>query len=62
MFILCDLTRVASHGKEEGRSQMIGWDPKTEVAPSSHQRKKENKKVHCWTGFVADGTKAKHSG
>ena len=26
---------------EEERSQMIGWDPKTEVAPSSRQRKKE---------------------
>ena len=27
MFVLCDLTRVAWHGKEEGRNQMIGWDP-----------------------------------
>ena len=24
---------------------MIGWDPKTEVAPSSHQRKKEKRKL-----------------
>ena len=27
-FVLGDLPRVAWHGKEEGRSQMIGWDPK----------------------------------
>ena len=30
---------------EEGRSQTIGWDPKTEVAPSSRQRKKEIRKL-----------------
>ena len=47
---------------EEERSQMIGWDPKTEVAPSSRQRKKEKRKISCWTEFVADGTKAKNSG
>ena len=57
MLVLGDLTRVARHGKEEGISKMIGWDPKTEVAPSSCQRKKERRKVSCWTGFVADGTK-----
>ena len=45
MFILCDLPQVAWHGKEEGRSQMIGRDPKTEVAPSSRQRKKEKRKL-----------------
>ena len=28
MFILGDVTWVAWHGKEEGRSQTIGWDPK----------------------------------
>ena len=39
MFILCDLTRVSWHGKEEGRSQTIGWDPKTEVGTPSRQRK-----------------------
>ena len=62
MFVFGDLTRVAWHGKEEGRSQMIYWDPKTEVAPSSRQRKKEKRKISCWTGFVTDGTKAKNSG
>ena len=31
-------------GKEE-RSQVIGWDPKTEVEPSSRQRKNEKKKL-----------------
>ena len=45
MFVLGDLPRVAWHGKEEGRSQMIGWDLKTEVAPSSRQRKKGKEKV-----------------
>ena len=45
MFVLGNLTRVAWHGKEEGRSQTIGWDPKTEVAPSSRQRKKEIRKL-----------------
>ena len=62
MLVLGELTRVARHGKEEGRSQMIGWDPKTEVAPSSRPQKKEKEKISCWTGFVADGTKAKNSG
>ena len=50
------LTGHLAEGEEE-RSKMIGWDPKTEVAPSSRQRKKEKEKVSCWTGFVADGTK-----
>ena len=45
MFLLGDLTRVAWHGKEEGRSQKIAWDPKTEVAPSSRQRKKKKRKL-----------------
>ena len=58
MFVLGDLPRVTWHGKEEGRSQTIGWDPKTEVVPSSRQRKKENKKVSGLTGFVVDGTKS----
>ena len=39
MFVLGDLPRVAWHGKEEERSQMIGWDPKTEVGTPSRQRK-----------------------
>ena len=39
MFILGDLTRVAWQGKEGERSQMIGWDPKTEVGTPSRQRK-----------------------
>ena len=30
---------------EEERSQVIGWDPKTEVAPSPRQRKNEKKKL-----------------
>ena len=30
---------------EEKRSQMIGWDPETEVAPSSRQRKKKKRKL-----------------
>ena len=30
---------------EEGRSQMISWNPKTEVPPSSRQRKKEKRKL-----------------
>ena len=38
MFILGDLTRVAWQGKEGERSQMIGWDPKTEVGTPSRQR------------------------
>ena len=45
MFVLRDLTRVAWHGKEEERSQMIGWDPKMEVGTPSHQRKKIIRKL-----------------
>ena len=62
MFVLGDLPRVAWHGKEEERSQTIGWDPKTEVGTPSCQRKKKKEKVSCWTGFVADGTKASTPG
>ena len=36
--VLGNLTRVAWHRKEEGRSQTIGWDPKTEVGTPSRQR------------------------
>ena len=51
MLVLGDLTRVAWHEKDEGRSQTIGWDPKTEVAPSSRQRKKEK-----WKSVVGQGS------
>ena len=37
--VLGDLPRIAWHEKEEERSQMIGWDPKTEVGTPSRQRK-----------------------
>ena len=37
--VLGDLTRVAWPRNEEERSQMIGWDPKTEVGTPSRQRK-----------------------
>ena len=37
---------------EEERSQVIGWDPKTEVAPSSRQRKNEKKKLVVGQGSL----------
>ena len=37
MFVLGDLPRVAWHGKEEERNQMIGWDPKTEVEKTQNE-------------------------
>ena len=40
---------------------MIGWDPKNVSGtffPSAKKREIENKKVSCWIGFVADGTKS----
>ena len=47
MFVLSNLTwvissspnKIAWPGGEEGWSQMIGWDPKTEVGTPSRQRK-----------------------
>ena len=39
MLVLGNLTQVAGHQEEEERSQMIGWDPKTEVGTPSRQRK-----------------------
>ena len=33
---------------------MIGWDPKTEVAPSPCRGKKMRRKVSFWAGLVAD--------
>ena len=39
MLVLGNLTQVAGHQEEEERSQMIGWDPKTEVETPSRQRK-----------------------
>ena len=61
MFVLGDFPRVAWHGKEEGRSQMIGT-LKTEVAPSSRQRKKEKKKLVIEQGSWQTEPKAKYSG
>ena len=39
MLVLDDLTQVAGHQGGEERSQMIGWDLKTEVGTPSPQRK-----------------------
>ena len=58
MFVLGDLPRVAWHVKEEGRSQTIGWDPKNGSGTFFPSAKKRIRKVSCWTGFVADGTKS----
>ena len=33
---------------------MIGWDPKTEVAPSPRRRKKREEKAVIGKGLVAD--------
>ena len=62
MFTLGDLTRVAWHGKEGERSQMIGYDPKNGSGDSFPSAEIDNKKVSCWTGIVGDRTKAKDSG
>ena len=45
MLVLGNLTQVAGHQGEGERSQMIGWDPKTEVAPSSRRRKNEKREL-----------------
>ena len=39
MLVLGNLTQVAGHQGEGERSQMIGWDPKTEVETPSRKRK-----------------------
>ena len=46
----------------EGRSQMVGWGPKTEVAPFSPSAKKTRRNVSYWKGLVADRPIAKYSG
>ena len=46
--------RRTPEGGEEGRSQMIGWGPKTEVAPFSPSAKKTRRNVSYWKGLVAD--------
>ena len=57
MLVLGNLTQVAGHQEEEERSQMVGWDPKTEVGtPPSAEI--ESKKVSFWTWFVGDRTKS----
>ena len=45
-----------------GRSQMIGWGPKTEVAPFSPSAKKTRRNVSYWKGLVADRPIAIYSG
>ena len=50
---LVTLGRRTPEGGEEGRSQMIGWGPKTEVAPFSPSAKKTRRNVSCLAGFVA---------
>ena len=52
---------VNDMGRKKVEAKWLAGTLKTEVAPSSRQRKKKEK-VSCWTGFVADGTKAKYSG
>ena len=45
MFLLGDLPRVAWQGKEEGRIQTIGWDPKKRkwhLLPVSEKKNKKN--------------------
>ena len=39
MLVLGNLTQVAGHQGEGERSQMIGWDPKTEVGTPFCQQK-----------------------
>ena len=58
MVVLGDLPRVAWHGKEEGRSQTNDWDPKNGSGTLFPSEKKRIRKISCWTGFVADGTKS----
>ena len=53
MLVLGYLTQVTGHQEEEERSQMIGWDPKTEVGTSSPSAEVNNKKGGCLAGFVA---------
>ena len=62
MLVLGDLTQVAGHQEEEERSQMIGWGPKTEVAPFSPSAKKTRRNVSFWAGLVADRPIAIYSG
>ena len=39
MLVVGNLTQVAGHQREGERSQMIGWDPKTEEGTPSRQQK-----------------------
>ena len=59
---LVALTKSPDQGGEEGRSQMIGWGPKTEVAPFSPSAKKTRRNVSYWKGLVADRPIAIYSG
>ena len=45
-------------GRKKVEAKRLAGTLKTEVVPSSRQREKELKKISCWTGFVADGTKS----
>ena len=44
VLVLSNLRSPDTGRGEEGRSQMIGWGPKTEVAPFSPSAKKKNEK------------------
>ena len=59
---LVALTKSPDQGGEEGRSQMIGWGPKTEVAPFSLSAKTTRRNVSYWKGLVADRPIAIYSG
>ena len=63
MFVLGDLPRVAWHGKKEGRSQMIGWDPKNGSGAFFPSAKKgKEKKSVVGQGSWWTEPKAKYSG
>ena len=47
-------------GRREKPNDWLG--PQNGNGDSFPSAEIDNKKVSCWTGFVADGTKAKNSG
>ena len=49
-------------GRKKVEAKLLAGTPKTEVAPSTRQRKKRIIKLVVGQGFVADGTKASTPG
>ena len=62
MFVLGNLPRVAWHGKEKGRSQMIGWNPQNGSGDSFPSAEIDTKKSYLLDRVRGRRNQSQYSG